>query len=305
MRISAIVCVYNRQDTLPDCLSALVSQTLPSQDYEIIVIDNNSTDMSGDIAKDFASRHNNIFVFNESKQGLAAARNCGLRNARSPIAAFTDDDAIPASSWLKQLVQRFASLGDEVAAVGGELVPVWRGPKPDWLDGTFLLHPLSVCLGWSTTPRLLTASEWLCEANSAYRIAPLMARNGFPEELGRIGNNLLSGENAVNELLRSDGFSFYFDPSILVEHQIHESRMTRDWFRRRFFWQGVTKVYVNQYLSKCGCPIEAFTDVMLPMDEPSWAAVLGRGHPAGFEQSLHYMYGLGFALASSKLLTGR
>lgn len=305
IRISAIVCVYNREDTLPQCLEALAHQSLPSSDYEVIVVNNNSSDLSPEIAADFARRFDHIRVIQEEKQGLAAARNSGMRAAYSTIAAFTDDDAIPADDWLERLVGRFDELDSKYVAVGGELDPIWGDTRPSWLEGDSLLHSLSVCLGWSEHARQLNDAEWLCEANSAYRIAPVTEYGGFPENLGRVGNNLLSGENAVNALLLRDGYRFFFDPEIRVAHQISKSRLTREWFRRRFFWQGVTTFLVNKYLQENGCIVSPTSDVMLPMDEASWAAVIGNEHPEGFVSSLHNLYGLGYALAATQVIMGR
>lgn len=304
-KISAIVCVYNREDVITKCLDALTSQTMPDIDIEVIIVDNNSTDRSPEIAADFASRFDFVRLLHEKKQGLAAARNCGMRAARSKIAAFTDDDAIPATDWLERLLARFDQLGEATVAVGGELAPIWQGEKPEWLKGSFLLHPLSVCLNWSQHARNITSSEWLCEANSAYRIDPILKRGGFPENLGRVGTNLISGENAVNSLLLRDGFEFFFDPDIRVNHQIPKSRMTKAWFRRRYFWQGVTTFIVNKYLQEHGCIVDLVTEVDLPMNETSWEGLLGNEDAEEFNTSLHKLYGLGYVLAASNLIMGR
>lgn len=304
-KISAVVCVYNREDTLPQCLEALANQTISSDLFEVIVVDNNCTDRSPEIAAKYAAKYPYMRVVKETKQGLASARNCGMREAKSPIAAFTDDDAIPAKDWAERLLQRFEELGDTAAVVGGELDPVWSSPRPDWLEGDKLLHSLSVCLGWSTYARYLTGPEWLCEANSAYRIAPVLERGGFPENLGRIGTNLLSGENAINEVLLRDGYRFFFDPEIRVQHQIAPSRLTKDWFRRRFFWQGVTTFLVKQYLAEQGCTVDASSTIAVPMNEASWDALCSDGNDADFDAALGQLYGLGFFLAASNLLGGR
>ena len=370
-KISAVVCVYNREDTLPQCLEALAQQTISTDLFEVVVVDNNSTDGSPKIAAQYAAKYPHMRVVRETKQGLASARNCGMREAKSPIAAFTDDDAIPAKDWAERLLQRFDDLGETAAVVGGELDPVWSSPKPDWLEGDKLLHSLSVCLGWSTIAaftdddaipakdwaerllqrfddlgetaavvggeldpvwsspkpdwlegdkllhslsvclgwsthaRYLIGSEWLCEANSAYRIAPVQERGGFPENLGRIGTNLLSGENAINAVLVRDGYRFFFDPEIRVQHQINKARLSKDWFRRRFFWQGVTTFLVNQYLREQGCTVDASTMISVPMNEASWDALCSESSDADFDVALGQLYGLGYFLAASNLLGGR
>lgn len=305
VRISAIVCVYNREATLAQCLEALGNQTLDDAAFEVIVVDNNSTDRSPEIAAEFAKAHGNIRVVLETKQGLAAARNRGMAEALSPIAAFTDDDAIPAADWLERLLARFDTLNEEIVAVGGEIEPVWEGGKPDWLEGDMLNHAVSVSLGWSRRARELKDTEFLIEANSAYRIAPVVERGGFPEDLGRIGTNLLSGENAVNSVLARDGYRFFFDPEIRVKHQIAKSRLTKEWFRRRFFWQGVTTFFVNQYLREKGCDVELSTEVQLPMNEASWVNVFDAEAGGDFIENLRALYGMGYVLAASKVLMGR
>lgn len=306
LKISAIVCVYNREATLPQCLEALGNQTLDDAAFEVIVVDNNSTDRSTEIAADFAKAHDNIRVVLETKQGLAAARNRGMAEARSLIAAFTDDDAIPAADWLERLIVRFDTLGEEIVAVGGEIDPIWEGGKPDWLEGDMLNHAVSVSLDWSRYARELKDTEFLIEANSAYRIAPVVERGGFPEELGRIGTNLLSGENAVNSVLARDGYRFFFAPEIRVKHQIAKSRLTKEWFRRRFFWQGVTTFFVNEYLRDMGCDVELSTEIQVPLDEASWVNVFdAEAGRFNFIENLRALYGMGYVLAASKVLTGR
>ena len=139
----------------------------------------------------------------------------------------------------------------------------------------------------------------------AYRIAPVVERGGFPEDLGRIGTNLLSGENAVNSVLARDGYRFFFDPEIRVKHQIAKSRLTKEWFRRRFFWQGVTTFFVNQYLREKGCDVELSTEVQLPMNEASWVNVFDAEAGGDFIENLRALYGMGYVLAASKVLMGR
>lgn len=303
-KLSVIVCVFNREDTLPQCLDALTSQTLSTDKFEVIVVDNASTDSSPEIAASYARKNKNLRVCREEKLGLAAARNRGMKEAKSGIAAFTDDDAIPSSTWCELLLARFEELDEKTVAVGGELDPIWKGQKPEWLTGNFFLHPLSVSLGWSDYARHLLKDEWLCEANSAYRIAPLVERGGFPEQLGRVGENLLSGENAINSLLLRDGYRFFFDPDIRVGHQIAPQRMTQEWFRRRFFWQGITTFHVNEYLRKNNCDVPQSTVVSLPMNEGAWEVTLSNCRVENFETALRQLFDLGYSLAACKILMG-
>lgn len=317
VEISAVVCTYNRADDLSDCLAGLLRQSLPERQYEVIVIDNNSTDSTRDLVKGLRTKNRNLRYFVETKQGLAPARNRALREAASDIVAFTDDDAIPSRTWLSDLHRRFTSMPAEVAAVGGDVEAVWEIERPAWLND-HLLHPLSAGLNWSAGPRFLRAGEWLVEVNSAYRKSALLRYGGFPEDLGRIGVNLLSGENAINLLLSANGYGFYYDPHIKVRHKIPAGRLSKSWFRRRYFWQGVTNYYVKKYVFSC---LESRGDedreyenlrremdwitVPVPTTGAQWAELFEEGDDNDFEESLRRIEGLGYLLAAQAIILGR
>lgn len=302
--ISAIVCTYNRADFLEKCLTAIAQQTMNHAAYEVIIVNNNSTDHTIDITNKFESEYANFHAVVETKQGLSAARNRGMREANSTIAAFTDDDAIPSPDWLAKLSNRFSEMDDQVVAVGGEIDPIWETPRPKWLTDR-LLHPLSAALLWSDTPRMLIGDEWLCEVNSAYRIAPVLEAGGFPEHLGRIGTNLLSGDNAVNGILLDQGAKFFFDPEIRVQHFIPKERLTINWFKRRMFWQGITGFYVNTFLRERGCKVPYSMQIELPMNEKTWLDTFDDSYTDKLSDSLGTLYNLGYLLASQNLIAGR
>src|SRR5574340_52790 len=105
MKASVIICTYNRADLLKESILSVQNQDFPSDQYEIIVVDNNSADDTKDVvtetAKDSPVRI--IYVF-EGKQGLSHARNTGINNSDGEIIVFTDDDVEAEKSWLRELV---------------------------------------------------------------------------------------------------------------------------------------------------------------------------------------------------------
>ena len=304
MSVSVIVCTYNRAGVLFQCLNALANQSLGTTTYEVLVVDNNSTDETAAVAKQFCGRFPHFRYLFEARQGLASSRNAGLRQAAYDICAFTDDDAIVPPHWIDGLVQAFEVAPPGTVAVGGEIDPVWEAPRPAWLDDE-LLKPLSARLGWSATPVTLKPDEWICEVNSAYLKAPLLKHGGFPEHLGRMGLNLLSGENAVNILLAADGGTFYFDPDILVRHMISSDRATMAWFRRRMYWQGITTFLVQAYLKQNGIDAPPWSDMEVPTNERSWAGLFDNADETAFRTSLRIVSNLGYLFASQGLVLGR
>jgi len=127
--ISVIVCTHNRAASLVQTLHSLVLQSLDPSRYEIIVVDNNSRDNTKEVTAniDGQLRVNINYVF-EPRQGLSYARNTGLRSAKGPIVAFTDDDVIAAQNWLEcTLCEFFAD--PELQALGGKVEP-WNAENP-------------------------------------------------------------------------------------------------------------------------------------------------------------------------------
>lgn len=116
-KISVIVCTYNRAKKLGPCLTALQNQSLPQDDYEIIVVNDGSKDDTLKVLKDYNLR----IVTNNPNQGLAQSRNNGVKAARADILAFTDDDCISDKNWLESLLGAYDD--QTVDAVGGKIVP--------------------------------------------------------------------------------------------------------------------------------------------------------------------------------------
>src|SRR4051794_25108925 len=135
-RISAVICTYNRERYLPTALASFKSQTINKEFFEIIIVDNNSNDNTANISKNFITENPslNIKYFFEPKKGLSFARNRGLSEADSPVISYVDDDAILSPGYLEKMM-RFFSQHQEVAGVGGKVIPQYEdGAEPAWMN---------------------------------------------------------------------------------------------------------------------------------------------------------------------------
>ena len=122
--------------------------------------------------------------------------------------------------------------------------PIWKVPRPSWLSDARLSH-LSI-LDWSTVPTFLNNSQWLAGTNIAFPRKLLESVGGFEVELGRRGTKLLSMEEAlVRQRLEASGFQTFYHPEIVVQHHIPAARLTKRWFIRRVYWQGVSNALVQ------------------------------------------------------------
>ena len=112
--ISVIISAYNAEKLLPACLGALLNQSINTSGYEIIVVDDGSSDNTGLVVKGFES----VQLLRQKNQGPAAARNEGVKHAKGNIVLFTDSDCVPNRDWIEQMILPFKRDND-IAGVKG------------------------------------------------------------------------------------------------------------------------------------------------------------------------------------------
>lgn len=108
MKLSIIVPVYNVADYLSKCLDSLLAQDLPQDEYEIVVVNDGSTDNSNEIAQQYAEKYANIILINQENQGLSGARNTGIANAKGVYVQFVDSDDYLEKNVLGELLKKIS-----------------------------------------------------------------------------------------------------------------------------------------------------------------------------------------------------
>lgn len=237
--ISIIICTFNRAELLRRTLLSL-RRLIDIEQAEVIVIDNHSRDLTAEVVRACIKKLNtrvNIRYVCEPRQGLSIARNTGIQLASAPIIAFLDDDAIPYISWLSHIRNAFLRY-PRAAAIGGAIIPEFAIQRPDWLISSLELPYTIVNLGHHE--RMYPRNLYPFGANMAFRREVLHDLH-FPEDLGRKGSSLLSGEEAwMFKQLRKRGFDLIYIPGMTVRHYIPKERLTREWIKRRYYYQGVS-----------------------------------------------------------------
>ena len=239
MKITVILCTYNRCRTLAKTLESLADSRLPvSVQWEVLVVDNNSSDQTRQVVADFCRRYPGRYRYLfEAQQGLSCARNAGIRESQGEILVFTDDDIIVEPNWLWNLTS--ALHGGEWAGAGGRIIPVWLGPVPSWLQ-TADLGPFGAFdLGTEAGP----LSRPPYGANMAFRREAFEKHGDFRVDLGRSGSNLQGREDIefANRLL-AGGERLRYEPDAVVRHLIPESRMDRRYVLRWWYWYGRSEI---------------------------------------------------------------
>ena len=218
MDLSIVICTRNRATRLPELFSSICNLNEPGIDWEIVFVDNNSSDNTLDILKDFASTSPmSIQVVREKKDGLSNARNAGIHAARGTIISFTDDDCYPQEDWLISIVEAFNESG--ASFVGGRVL-------------LYDINDAPITIQISMQPKIFEAkchieSGEIIGANLSCTKELLTAVGGFDPSLGA-GTSLQSGED-TDILIRASllGFVGRYVPSIVVFHH-HGRKIGKD-----------------------------------------------------------------------------
>ncbi len=128
MKITVVIPVYNEEKYIKQCLESLKTQEVAPD--EIIIVDNNCTDNTLLVVKEF-----NMRVVSEKKQGIAAARNAGFNAAQYDIIARTDADARLPSNWIKKIKEDFEDVS--IDAIGGPIVYLKTPFQSTWYSNMF------------------------------------------------------------------------------------------------------------------------------------------------------------------------
>jgi glycosyltransferase involved in cell wall biosynthesis len=241
MSVTVVICTHQRAASLRQTLLSIAVQARESG-AEIIVVDNASTDETAAVVEDFAS----VRYVREDHLGLCHARNRGWREARTAVVAFLDDDAVAAPGWIAAVQGAFADDDPAVGCVGGAVLPDWEVPAPGWLSPRVALG-LTI-IDWPGGRRRLTdlSAEWLAGTNLACRVAALETVGGFHPGLDRRGAHLLSsGDVFLEKRMMQCGYACVYEPAMQVRHAVPAARLSHGWFRRRYFWQGISDAVMD------------------------------------------------------------
>jgi glycosyltransferase involved in cell wall biosynthesis len=235
MRITVVLCTYNRGQLLANALESVAASTLPeSVEWEVLVVDNNSKDQTRGIVEDFCRRYPGRFRYLfERQQGKSHALNAGIANAKGEVLAFMDDDVTVAPTWLQNLT---APLQDgKWAGSGGRVLPKWNCPAPRWLpaEGWYVAPPLAI-FDLGDTPRELAEPPY--GTNMAFQKKVFEKYGGFRTDLGPCpGSEIRNEDTEFGRRLLAAGEHLCYEPSAVVYHMVMESRLQKKYYLAWWF----------------------------------------------------------------------
>jgi glycosyltransferase involved in cell wall biosynthesis len=237
MQITVILCTYNRCQSLASALDSLAASILPETiEWEVLVVDNNSSDQTAAVVKDFACRHPGRFRYRfEPQQGKSYALNAGIREAQGNILAFVDDDVTVEPMWLQNLT---SALRDrQWAGSGGRILPARGFVPPQWLalDGPCNLVG-ALCAYFDPGDVSGELKDPPFGANMAFRKEMFARYGGFRTDLGPSpGSELRNEDTEFGRRLMAGGERLRYVPSAVVYHEIPEKRVRKEFFLAWWF----------------------------------------------------------------------
>lgn len=253
VRLSIVIATYNRSAMLMQTLQSVIEQTLPREEWECVVVNNNSTDSTAADFEAFAARYPdyNLRMVLETNQGLSYARNRGIRESEGEYIAIVDDDERIAPEFVASYVALFDDVPDAVAA-GGPIVAEYPTGRPRWMSA-FTERPIANTMYFGEEVREFPRGRVPGGGNMALRRSAVRRYGVFDTSLGYVGESLVGGEESdLFERLQIAEAKYYYVPKAVMYHIIPKEKLTTEYLRRLSYNVGVSQLRRARYYHRKG-----------------------------------------------------
>jgi glycosyltransferase involved in cell wall biosynthesis len=244
IELSVVVCTYNRADWLRGALDSLKVQTLESARFEVLLVDNNSTDDTALVASRYRDTMPNLRYLKEEQQGLSYARNLGWQSANGEFVAFLDDDARAAADWCEGVLTAFRTVLPQPVSVGGRILPMFDAPLPAWFTEELEIRT------WGDSSCFLdaqTARYGFSGSNMAFPKEVLIRYGGFSTSLGMQGRKIRLGEDSLLfSRIQDREPLLWYDPSLIVHHLVPQRNLGMKYRLTRAYAAGRSLAFMQR-----------------------------------------------------------
>ncbi|MBA3885837.1 MAG: glycosyltransferase family 2 protein [Acidobacteria bacterium] len=309
MDATILICTYNRASLLGPTLDSLAHLRAPELSWEVLVVDNNSTDETRRLVEarqaDYPVPLHYLF---EPRQGKSIALNTGLAHASGAVIAFTDDDVQVPEGWLEAAVRPLLTRPG-LAYTGGPVEPLWEASPPRWLAPAGNLGGTIAVKDHGAEPFIFEERRKTpLGVNMAVRRSLIEQIGGFRPDLGRRGKSLLGQEQAeFFYRSRAAGALGLYVPEMTLQHHVPAARLTRSYFQRWWYWKGVSQARLHRIHHEtelgldltrvpriAGVPRYMLRSLVTEGLAALWAAL--RGHRAtSMEHAMMVFYAVGYS----------
>jgi len=240
--VSIIIPTFNRSVMLQQTVDSFLAQTYPRDRWELILVDNASTDDTSKVIAAIAARELNVRGLTEKRRGAHHARNSGALAARGEVLYFTDDDMIAEPNLIETILSGFVD-GSNVGSVTGRVVPRWDTEPPVWVLEYCKNALLSLIdLG----PQLIVSDDdpGVYSCHQAVLREAFIAAGGFNPDTNA-GEFTGDNETGLNLKIKALGYRFAYVGTSVTHHMIPASRLTQAYLNSRFADQGYCDSYTD------------------------------------------------------------
>jgi glycosyltransferase involved in cell wall biosynthesis len=239
MRITIVLCTYNRCQKLARALESVAASTMPESSYwEVLVVDNHSSDQTRDVAKEFSLRYPGRFQYLfEPNQGKSFALNRGIREASGDVLAFIDDDIVVDPNWLFELTKPLSD--SQWVGTGGRVYLPKDFSPPSWMagEGNHALTSILAQFDLGSEPHELPRPP--IGNNMAFRKEVFERYGGFRTDLGpKPGSEIRYEDTELGSRVMKGGGKILYVPTAIVRHDVDEDRLTKRYFLAYHFDYG-------------------------------------------------------------------
>lgn len=241
MNLDLIIPTHNRSRLLSSCLNSVEKARIPTGlTLRVFVVDNNSTDDTKEVVKTF-QEHSALpihYLF-ANRRGKSAALNDALPQTSAELLGFIDDDEEIDPSWFEVAYREFTN-DPSMEYIGGPCAPNWEHEPPDWLPDEYR-GAIAVVLRPNRVPFSSEFEGMLMGGNIVIRRATLLKVLPYPENLGKFGKKIRSGQDEViYHRLLALGAKGMVVPDLIIYHWIPSERMTKRYYRRWVLGRGIS-----------------------------------------------------------------
>ena len=249
--LTAIICTYNRARYVGKLLESIAANDLVKTEYELLLVDNNCTDNTREVCEAFAAAHPDVIFryTTESEQGLSAAKNRGIKEAKGDIIVYIDDDALVDPWYLRTYAEWFAT-HPETMACGGPIEPLYETSEPDWMT-PYTKALLTAWMNYGEKVREYPRGRYPGGGNAAYRKEVFEQVGGFNTALGRKGGNLMgSEEKDIFDKMHTLNMQILYLPEPVLHHCIPQAKLEKPYFDRLTLQMGISERQRTLAISK-------------------------------------------------------
>lgn len=234
-KLTLAIPTYNRLDLLKEGVDSLIEQHNQSNDWEIIIVNNNSSDNTEIFLKSYANKYERIKYFNEEIAGSSQARNRALKECRTDYILFVDDECTFKKNYIDQALDIIEKHAPKI--FGGPVHARLLSEAPKWFKPEY---------GEFSNPSATGRSDrvFLSGANIGFKLDSILSIGGFDSNLGMFGKKMGYGEETAVEMKMLEKFgpeAVWFDPQFINYHLVRPEKYKWPYLIRENFLRGVAR----------------------------------------------------------------